>query len=109
MISIDQVKEKANYIIRNYNPDKIILFGSIANGNQDQSSDADILIIINTDKSSFDVGVEILSSLKHDFPIDIIVKTPKEIEKRLEIGDYFYQNILNEGITLYDRNTERMD
>jgi len=108
MISIDKVKEKANFIVRNFNPDKIILFGSIANGMHDDNSDADILIIIKSEKSSFDIGVEISSSLKHDIPIDIIVKTPEEIKKRLEMGDYFYQNIFTEGITLYERNTERM-
>lgn len=109
IISIEKVKEKANSIVKNFNPEKIILFGSIANGLQNQNSDADMLIILKTNKPTFELGVEIATSLKHDFPMDIIVKTPEQITKRLEIGDYFIQNIFREGITLYERDTKRMD
>ncbi len=109
LISIEKVKKKTESIVKNFNPEKIILFGSVANGFQNQDSDADILIIIKTNKPTFEMGVEIATYLKHDFPIDIIVKTPEEISKRLELGDYFIHNIINEGITLYERNTERMD
>ncbi|NOX47493.1 MAG: nucleotidyltransferase domain-containing protein [Chlorobi bacterium] len=109
IISIAKVKEKTNSIIENFNPEKIILFGSVANGFQNQDSDADILIIIKTNKPTFEIGVEIATYLKHDFPMDIIVKTPEEISQRLKLGDYFIQNILNEGITLYERNNKRMD
>lgn len=108
-ISIEKVKEKATLIVKNFNPLKIILFGSIANDSQNQYSDADLLVILESNKSNIDLGVEISTSLKHDIPMDIIVKTPEQINKRLEIGDYFFQSIFREGITLYERNTERMD
>jgi hypothetical protein len=74
-----------------------------------QDSDADILIILKTDKPTFEMGVEITSSIKHDFPIDIIVRTPEEIAHRMEIGDSFIQNIIYEGIVLYDRDSKGME
>jgi len=109
IISIEWVKEKANAIVNKYNPEKIILFGSMANGLPTQDSDADILVILKTDKPTFEMGVEIAMSFKHDFPIDIIVKTPEEIANRMEIGDSFIQNIIHEGIVLYERDTKGMD
>jgi predicted nucleotidyltransferase len=109
IISIEKIKEKTNSIVKNFNPEKIILFGSVANGFQNQDSDADILIIIKTDKPTFEVGVEIATSIKHDFPMDILVKTPEEISKRLKLGDYFIESIIDEGLTLYERDAKRVD
>ena len=96
LISIEKVKKKTESIVKSFNPEKIILFGSVANGFQNQDSDADILIIIKTNKPTFEMGVEIATYLKHDFPMDIIVRTPEEISKRLELGDYFIHNIINQ-------------
>jgi hypothetical protein len=36
--------------------------------------------------------------------VDILVKTPKEVEKALEAGDFFLKEILTRGKVLYDRN-----
>jgi hypothetical protein len=64
-----------------------------------------MLIILKTNKPTFEMGVEITSSIKHDFPIDIIVRTPEEVAYRIEIGDSFIQNIIQKGIVLYERDS----
>ncbi|MBI3740173.1 MAG: nucleotidyltransferase domain-containing protein [Chloroflexi bacterium] len=38
------------------------------------------------------------------FPVDIIVKTPKELEDDLSSGDFFVEEIFTKGRVLYERN-----
>jgi hypothetical protein len=42
--------------------------------------------------------------LPRPFPVDIVVETPKEIEKALKSGDFFIQEILERGKVLYERD-----
>jgi len=49
MIEKDKISEIINKIARDYDPDKIILFGSSATGNVNENSDLDLLVIKETD------------------------------------------------------------
>ncbi len=102
-ISINDINEKVSVIVKNYNPEKVILFGSYADGNPTPESDVDLLIIIKSDKSNWEVSVDISLLLNHSSPIDIIVKTPDEVKRRIKMGDFFLKNILKSGKTLYER------
>jgi hypothetical protein len=42
--------------------------------------------------------------LPRPFPVDILVKTPKEVENSLKAGDFFLKEILTRGKVLYDRS-----
>ena len=94
--------EKVEAIVKKYRPEKIILFGSHANGIPTPDSDVDLLVIMDTDQSTWDLGVEISAMLKHTFPMDIIVRTPQEIARRLKCGDFFIKDILENGKVLYE-------
>ena len=37
-------------------------------------------------------------------PMDVIVRTPEEVEARLELGDFFIKEILDKGKVLYQRD-----
>ena len=102
-VSINDITKKVKTIVKNYNPEKIILFGSYADGNPTSESDIDLLIITENDKSNWEVSIDISLLLKHSFPIDIIVKTPGEVKKRIKMGDFFLKNILKNGKLLYER------
>lgn len=89
-----------------YQPEKIILYGSYAYGNPDEGSDIDLLVIKDTDERPIDRRVTVrrlISDLRHGYPFSSIVITPGEINKRLEIGDQFFQEILSKGRVLYGR------
>jgi len=91
-------------IVREYQPEKIILFGSYAYGKPDEESDIDLLIIKETDKSFFNRLFEvrkIASDTRRGYPFEPVVMTPKELEKRLKIGDQFFEEILSKGKILY--------
>ena len=98
---ITKITEK---IRRHYNPQRIILFGSYSNGRQEIDSDLDILIIKETDEKYRERTLKVRRILSEENSIigmDIIVYTPEELSKRMEIGDSFLSKILNEGIVLY--------
>ncbi len=90
----------AEEIRRKFNPEKIILFGSYAYGTPRENSDVDLLIIMNTNLSVKEQAFLIRRELKTSIPIDILVKTPKEIEERLKLGDFFIKKAIEEGIIL---------
>ena len=92
-------------IVRELSPDKIILFGSYAYGNPNPHSDVDLLIIMDTDQSHKERSWAVSRLLlPRPFPVDILVKTPKEVEEALESGDFFLREILSRGQVLYERS-----
>jgi predicted nucleotidyltransferase len=93
-------------IKRNYNPEKIILFGSYAYGKPTRDSDIDMLVIKRTKKRSMDRWFT-LKKLCQDpnrgIPFTPLVLTPRELKYRLSLGDHFFKEILERGELLYQR------
>lgn len=91
-------------LAKNYNPEKIILFGSGARGDIHTDSDIDLLIIKNSDKKKAYRIKEVFTALRNvprTYSLDPLVYTPNEIKKRLALGDYFIKRIMTEGRVLY--------
>ncbi|HLC27300.1 MAG TPA: nucleotidyltransferase domain-containing protein [bacterium] len=98
---IDTVLRK---LIAEYAPEKVILFGSHAHGDPGPDSDIDLLIIKNTSERFIDrwVAVQrILTGTHRSIPVETLVITPQEIQRRLAIGDQFIAEILQKGQVLY--------
>ena len=96
----------ADRIARDYNPERIILFGSRAWGEPTADSDVDLFVVKDTDQRPSLRQAEVrrlIHDLKHRLPMDILVVTPNELRKRLAIGDQFCQKVLKEGVVLYEQ------
>lgn len=92
-------------IVAELKPEKVILFGSYAYGKPSPDSDVDLLVIMKTSASLKERSWAVSRLLlPRPFPVDILVKTPREIEKSLKTGDFFMQEILTRGKVLYDRS-----
>ena len=92
-------------IVDELKPEKIILFGSFAYGLPNPHSDVDLLVILKTNASLKERSWKVSRLLlPRPFPVDILVRTPKEIEKALRSGNFFVQEILTRGKVLYERN-----
>lgn len=94
----------ARTIAKQYKPEKIILFGSVARGDYNDNSDIDLLIIKNSNRQKAYRIKDIFKSLRkipRVYALDPIVYTHEEIEKRLFLGDYFIKRIMAQGKTLY--------
>jgi predicted nucleotidyltransferase len=97
-----EIKDIKNILVKNYKPEKIIIFGSYANGKENINSDIDILIVKNTKKSFYKRSAEVRNLLKDfNFPLDIIIYTPEEIDKWINIKQSFISKIFNSGELIY--------
>lgn len=97
----NKIKEIAATVGKNFQPNKIILFGSYAWGNPNPDSDVDLFIIKETDNTRETARQISRSIFPRPFPIDFIVYTPSQTEKRKKGGDFFIKKILEKGQTLY--------
>jgi len=97
-----------NIIKREYKPDRIILFGSLANGKVHEWSDIDLLIVKDTEKRPVDRCIEICKLVHPNVGIDLFVYTPTEYEGLLEEKFSLLMNILKEGKVLYEKRNRRM-
>ena len=92
-------------IVDEFHPDKIILFGSYAYGTPHDDSDVDLLVVMPA-RNQHDQAVRIHWRLAAPFPLDLIVRTPKEMKWRLEEGESFLTTIVSQGKILYEKDDE---
>jgi predicted nucleotidyltransferase len=93
----------ARAIAEEFQPDKIILFGSYAYGTPHEDSDVDLLVVMPA-RNQHDQAVRILWRLAAPFPLDLIVRTPKQLTWRLEEGESFLTTIVSRGKLLYEKD-----
>jgi uncharacterized protein len=95
------IRRFARRIAERFQPDKIILFGSYAYGKPHEESDVDLLVIMRT-KNAIDQSIRIKMAFKRLFSLDLIVRTPWQIERGLKDDDWFLREIVEKGKVLYE-------
>ncbi|MBC7225858.1 MAG: nucleotidyltransferase domain-containing protein [Thermoflexales bacterium] len=92
-------------LVKALHPEKIILFGSYARGTATTDSDVDLLVVMETGDPPVERYLKVSRLLRpRPFPVDILVKTPEEIQQALAKGDFFIREILQHGLVLYERH-----
>ena len=100
----ETLPEAVQRIAQALRPDKIILFGSYANGTPTPDSDVDLLVVMKTSASSKERSWAVSQLLiPRLFPVDILVRTSKEIKQALDRRDFFIEEIITQGEVLYER------
>lgn len=102
MITITQIRALSRRIAAQFNPDRIILFGSRARGRAHADSDVDLLVVMRCNGSGARKAVEILNRVEPEFAVDLLVRTPQEIRRRLAQQDRFLADIVRRGKVLYE-------
>jgi predicted nucleotidyltransferase len=102
MISRHSIRKFANQVAQRFKPARIILFGSYAYGKPTPDSDVDLLVIMPCKGRSLDAALDVRRTVDAGFPLDLIVRTPAEVRKRLSLGDFFLREIMDRGIVLYE-------
>lgn len=100
----NQIDRMVRVIVKEYRPEKIILFGSAARGEIGPDSDVDLFVVKNDMKSRHQRSVDVRKILRdtaYTFPLDVLVYTQKELEYRLWLGDFFVKRVMEEGRILY--------
>lgn len=102
MITTNQIEDFSLRIAKEFKPHRIILFGSYADGKPTPDSDVDLLVIMPFKGRPVEKSVEIRMKLMPEFPLDLLVRTPENVEHRLSMGDFFMQDIIQKGRILYE-------
>ena len=101
------IRRFAREVGRCFRPEKIYLFGSRAYGKPHADSDVDILVIMPT-RNQLDQAVKIERACDPPFPLDILVRTPTNFQRRLAEGDSLLREIVTKGKILYEKDDARM-
>lgn len=89
-------------IVTKYQPEKVILFGSAARGENTQDSDYDFFIIkSNVPYLGRDRYYDLMKVIQYQHASDFLICTPQEVTTRLAMGDPFITSVMTEGKVLH--------
>jgi len=104
MIASAKIRELTERIVREFSPERIVLFGSYASGNPRPDSDVDLLVILPFEGKSFRKSLEILNRVNPRFPVDLLARRPDDTARRYREGDPLIREALDHGQVLHERN-----
>jgi predicted nucleotidyltransferase len=97
------IEDVVHQIVDEFRPQRIILFGSYGRGQPRPESDVDVLVVMDTTLREAEQAVRICQAIEYHFRLDLIVRTPETIARRLALGDPFLREIVTSGEVLYER------
>jgi uncharacterized protein len=92
----------AQQVAERFRPERIILFGSYAYGRPHAESDVDVLVVMPA-ANEISQSVRIWQTLDPPFPLDLLVRTPHNLRRRLDDGDWFLREVVSKGKVLYEQ------
>jgi predicted nucleotidyltransferase len=96
------IEDVCRRIAEEFKPEKIILFGSHAYGQPTPESDLDLLVVMQYEGDYFLQASKIRRRLGLVTPMDLLVRTPEELQYRLDIGDRFMREIVERGKVMHE-------
>jgi predicted nucleotidyltransferase len=109
---INTILENLVFCLKPSDPSKIILFGSHANGNPNEHSDIDLMVVLDNDHVSktyqeqLDKGVyirKLVLEINEKIPLDILVYSKAELDIIKEYGNQFIEEIEKTGKILFEK------
>jgi len=98
------VRHIVERIAARFRPQRIILFGSHARGEETPDSDVDLLVVMEVRGSCRRKANEIdLALADRTVPMDLIVLTPQQFERQKDVVGTIAHEASREGRVLYDR------
>lgn len=88
-------------LVERFAPEKVVLFGSLARGESRWDSDADILVVMPFEGSSFEQRLEMLQVGAPQFPVDLLLCRPEALQQRYAWGDPFIRDAMDHGEVLH--------
>jgi predicted nucleotidyltransferase len=106
-IPLRVIRRFARQIAERFHPEKIILFGSYANGTPHEDSDVDLLVVMPA-RNELDQAYRIRKEFDAPFPMDLLVRTPASLRWRLAEGESFATEVMTRGKVLYEAGDPRV-
>lgn len=77
------------------------VFGSYAAGEETPDSDVDILIVLDAaEEGPVEAAARARAALELPVPVDVMVRTPSQLDERLALGDGFFRYIESTGLEI---------
>lgn len=95
-----------DYAVKVAEPDKVFLFGSMANGTNNVYSDLDLLLVMD---ANFPLKKQIIEQIKNYagelmLPIDLLIHSEIELKNAASEKHSFLAGILSGGKLVYQKN-----
>ena len=103
MVDERRIANLSERIVREFQPERIILFGSYAYGQPRPDSDVDLLVVLPFEGKAFRKSVEILNRISPEFSVDLLARCPEDTARRYAEGDPLIREALDHGKVLYER------
>lgn len=103
MIRLNVIKQYVKVLTREFSPKRVVLFGSYAKGHPTVDSDVDLLVVMDHSGDSADQALQIRRRIPRTFPLDLLVQSHAEMQRRLARKDMFFLSIMRAGRVLYER------
>ena len=104
MVAFNEIEDVARKIGEQTKARAVVLFGSHARNQAGKDSDVDLLVIAESDLPRHKRSWQLHLMFKpYPFAMDILVYTPKEVEKERQFELSFISRVLREGKRLYGR------
>lgn len=111
-----ELQRVTQLIVETIAPEKIILYGSYATGEWQEDrytekhlvygfdSDYDILVITKSGerRKDYEISSQITNLARYRVPINVITHDIDYINEKLSVGQYFFTEIIEQGVMLYD-------
>ena len=101
-VTLKDIREIVQQIVKRFRPQKVILFGSHAKGTPTQDSDVDLLVVMETNEQVLHAAARISAAIDHPFPLDILVFRPSELKASLERKGVFATEVMAKGMVLHE-------
>ena len=99
-IPMSAIRRYARQVVEKFQPEKVILFGAYARGDQREGSDVDLLVVMPA-RNEISKASRISYELEAPFDLDLIVRTPERLSRGLRDADWFLREIMETGKVLY--------
>ena len=108
MVSPRTIRILSKRIALRFKPKRIVLFGSYAYGKPTEDSDVDLLVVMPFEGDGYEKAAEIRSTIEAGFPLDLLVRTPQDVRRRIRQEDFFLREVMEKGTILYEAVDTRM-
>ena len=89
MTTAEAIQTFADEIAQTFRPEKIILFGSYADGEPNRDSDVDLLVVMAQEGRPSRLAAAIRQQIASPFPVDLLVRSPETLKERIALNHFF--------------------
>ena len=109
MVAANKIHACAQKVAEEFHPERVVLFGSYAYGKPTDDSDIVLLVVMDHKGRAAEQAAKIRSSIHSAFPIDVLVRSPRKLRERLELGDPFVKTIVEKSLDGHGKSNKLLN